>query len=240
MKFDDTLEINTALGIFAHPDDNEWSAGGTIRKWVDEGVEVNLILTTNGASGTTDKDMTRKRLTEIRMVEQREALDILGVKQFIDLGFEDGYLYPDLDLRKAVAREIRRFRPDVIFTHSTERLVADFYANHPDHIATGEVVLRSINPDASSGLMFPELWHEEGFEPYLPKAVFISTFGFGPVYSDITDTMEDKLKALLCHKSQIQDPKEIEEFLKERFKKEMAEASGYEYSESFRILRTNM
>jgi LmbE family N-acetylglucosaminyl deacetylase len=240
MKFDDTLEINTALGIFAHPDDNEWGAGGTIRKWVNEGVEVNLILTTNGGSGSVDKEMTRKRLTEIRMVEQREALDVLGVKEFIDLGFEDGYLYPDLDLRKAVAREIRRFRPDVIFTHSTERLVADFYANHPDHIATGEVVLRSINPDASSGLMFPELWHEEGFEPYLPKAVFISTFGFGPVYIDITDTMEDKLKALQCHRSQITDPKEIEEFLKERFKKEMTEASGHEYSESFRILRTNM
>jgi len=239
MKFDD-LEINTALGIFAHPDDNEWSAGGTIAKWVREGVEVNLLLLTNGGSGTQDKEMTRERLTEIRMVEQREALDILGVKQFVPLGFEDGYLYPDLDVRKAVAREIRRFRPDVIFTHSTERLFADFYANHPDHIATGEVVLRSINPDASSGLMFPELWHEEGFEPYLPKAVFISTFGFGPVYVDITDTLEDKINALKCHHSQISDPKEIDDFVRERFKKEVTEMSGYEYSESFRVLRTNM
>src|SRR5438132_1438188 len=82
-------------------------------------------------SGTQDKSMTRERLAEIRVQEQQEAADMVGIKQIVWLGFEDGYLYPDLDLRKAVAREIRRFRPDVIFTHTTERLMADFYANHP-------------------------------------------------------------------------------------------------------------
>jgi LmbE family N-acetylglucosaminyl deacetylase len=239
MKFDDGLEINTALGIFAHPDDNEWNAGGTIASWARQGVEVNLILVTNGASGSSKPDMTRAKLTEIRMVEQRQALDVLGVKEFVQLGFEDGYVYPDLDLRKAVAREIRRFRPDVILTHSTERLMADFYANHPDHIATGEVVLRSINPDASSGLMFPELWKEEGFEPFLPKAVFIGTFGTGPVFTDITDTVEQKIEALKCHASQIESPDEIETFVRERFK-QIADEQPYDFAESFRLLRTNM
>ena len=237
MKFDGSLEINSALAIFAHPDDNEWNAGGTIASWVRQGVEVNLVLTTNGSSGTQDKSMTRERLAEIRKQEQQEAADTVGVKQIVWLDFEDGYLYPDLDLRKAVAREIRRFRPDVIFTHSTERLMADFYANHPDHIATGEVVLRSINPDASSGLMFPELWHEEGFEPFLPKAVFIGTFGEGPVFTDISDTVDLKIQALHAHRSQISDPEEIAAFVRERFA-QVGEKGGSKFAESFRVLRT--
>jgi LmbE family N-acetylglucosaminyl deacetylase len=239
MRFDDGLVINTALAIMAHPDDNEWNAGGTIAGWVRQGVEVNLVLTTNGASGSSDPEMTREKLSEIRMVEQRAALDVLGVKDFVPLGFEDGYLYPDLELRKAVARQIRKFRPDVVLTHSTERMMADFYANHPDHIATGEVVLRSINPDASSGLMFPELWKEEGLEPYLPQAVFIGTFGFGPVFTDISDTVDTKIEALKQHRTQIASPEEVEEFVRERFK-QIAQNAPYEYSESFRILRTNI
>jgi LmbE family N-acetylglucosaminyl deacetylase len=236
MKFDD-FEINSALAIFAHPDDNEWNAGGTIASWVRQGVEVNLVLTTNGSSGTQDKEMTRERLAEIRKQEQQEAADLVGVKQIVWLGFEDGYLYPDLELRKAVAREIRRFRPDVILTHTTERLMADFYANHPDHIATGEVVLRSINPDASSGLMFPELWHEEGFEPFLPKAVFIGTFGEGPVFNDISDTVDVKIRALHAHRSQVADPEEITAFVRERFA-QVGEKAGAKFAESFRVLRT--
>ena len=68
MKFDDGLEINSALAIYAHPDDNEWNSGGTIASWVRQGVEVNLVLTTNGASGSSDPEMTRAKLTEIRMV----------------------------------------------------------------------------------------------------------------------------------------------------------------------------
>ena len=52
MKFDDALEINSALAIYAHPDDNEWNSGGTIASWVRQGVEVNLVLVTNGASGS--------------------------------------------------------------------------------------------------------------------------------------------------------------------------------------------
>jgi hypothetical protein len=100
-------------------------------------------------------------------------------------------------------------------------------------------VLRSINPDASSGLMFPELWHEEGFEPFLPKAVFIGTFGFGPVFTDITDTVEQKIEALKQHRSQMESPEEIETFVRERFK-QIAQEQPYEFAESFRLLRTNV
>ena len=75
--------------------------------------------------------------------------------------------------------------------------------NHPDHIAAGEVALRTINPDASTRQMFPELWRDEKLEPHKPKALFLETFGDGGTVIDISDTMETKIKALLLHRSQL-------------------------------------
>ncbi|HEX9774208.1 MAG TPA: PIG-L deacetylase family protein [Actinomycetota bacterium] len=234
MKFDDSLEFDSAMVIFAHPDDAEWMCAGTVAAWTGAGVDVTYLLVTNGASGSKDKDMTREKLAAIRIEEQRAACDVLGVKTLVPLGFEDGYLYPDLDLRKAVAREVRRTRPEVVIAHDpTVRTVQNIYFNHPDHIAVGEVSLRSINPDASSGLMFPELWHEEGFEPFEPKAMFLSSFFEGDVLVDITATMDRKIEALMRHESQVADPAGTSSWARDQFKL-IGARGGYEYAEAFR------
>lgn len=236
MRFHD-VEIERAMVVYAHPDDAEWMAGGTVAAWARDGVEITYVLVTNGGSGSSDPDMTRERLTEIRMVEQQDACDVLGVANFVKLGFEDGYIYPDLDLRKAVAREIRRFKPTAVISHDpTARFAMGAYVNHPDHIAVGEVVCRSINPDASSGLMFPELWKDEGFEPHLPTLLCLSRFTEGDVFVDITDTLDLKAKALLRHRSQIADPSGLEQWMRERFT-ENGKRFGVEAAEAFRVLR---
>jgi LmbE family N-acetylglucosaminyl deacetylase len=208
-----------------------------VAKWVAEGVEVLYVLVTNGGSGAFTKDMTRGRLSEIRYVEQQEAADVLGVKEVIHLGFEDGYLYPDLELRKAVARVVRQRKPDVLISHDpTARTVANFYLNHPDHIAVGEVAMRAVNPDASSGLMFPELWHEEDLAPHLPKALFLGSFLEGTDYVDITDTIDKKMEALLKHRCQIEDPAGLEEWARARFG-EIGASRGFGAAEAFRVFR---
>lgn len=239
MEFGDGLSFESAMVIYAHPDDAEWQAGGTVARWTDHGVAVTYVMATNGASGSSDPEMTREKLVDIRYREQHDAARVLGVKEVVHLGFEDGYLYPDLDLRKAVARQIRIHRPEVVITHDpTSRTVDKYYINHPDHIAVGEVVLRSFNPDASSGLMFPELWKEEGLEPFLPKALFLGSFFEGSDYVDISDTIERKVEALLCHRCQIEDPDGIKTFVYERFK-QIGEKAGTTYAEAFRLMRTN-
>ena len=238
MKFADDLEINRAMVIFAHPDDAEFGSAGTTAAWAKQGVELTYLLVTNGASGSSDPEMTRERLAEIRLAEQQEACDVLGVKNLVPLGFEDGYLYPDLELRRAVAREIRRFKPDaVITTDPTIRTAFDAYINHPDHIAVAEVVYRSINPDASSGLMFPELRREEGLEPHLPATVFIQNFAEGTVHVDISETIELKLQALACHRSQHDNEAEALQWIRER-NAEAGKRHGVSYAESFNLLRT--
>lgn len=238
MDFGDGLEINTALVIYAHPDDAEYGAAGTVAAWVKQGVEVRYVLCSNGASGSSDPEMTRERLQGIRLEEQQAAADVLGVTEVIPLGFEDGYLYPTPELRKAVSREIRRHKPDVIITphDPAMRTAMTFYLNHPDHIAVGEVVYRAINPDASSGLMFPELWREEGLAPHLPKALLVSNFIEGTTYIDISDTLETKVQALLCHRSQLADPDSGSGFVRERAKA-IGEKAGFPAAEAFTLFR---
>jgi LmbE family N-acetylglucosaminyl deacetylase len=235
MKFDDQLEIERAMVIYAHPDDAEFGNAGTAAAWARQGVEVTYCMVTNGASGSNDPDMTRPQLQEIRYAEQREAAKILGVKDVVFLGFEDGYLEPTLDVRKAVTRQIRRVRPDaVISMDPTQRFFEGMYVNHPDHIACGEVVLRAMNPDSSTRLMFPELWTEERLEPWKPKALFLTQFGGGDAFVDITDVMDLKVKALLAHASQVEEW--AEEFIRTR-NADVGKRAGYEFAEAYHLIR---
>src|SRR5947207_11883974 len=149
--------------------------------------------------------MTGERLRDIRATEQSEAAKILGVKNVVFLEFEDGYLQPTIGVRRAVARQIRIHRPDVIFTMDPTMRYGGGYVDHPDHIAAAEVVLRSINPDASTRQMLPELWQSEKLEPHKPKALFLMSLGAeSDAIVDVSAVVETKTKALLAHKSQIE------------------------------------
>lgn len=233
MRFSKDLVIERAMVIYAHPDDAEFSVAGTIAKWAKAGVEVTYCMVTNGASGSQDPKMTRAKLRDIRYGEQRKAAKILGVKHVVFLGYEDGYLYPTLEVRRDVARQVRIHKPDVIIAMDPEFRVAGEYVNHPDHIAAGEVALRTINPDASTRQMFPELWRDEKLEPHKPKALFLETFGDGGTVIDISDMMETKIKALLAHSSQLGP--EAEGFVRD-WNKKTGRSAGYRFGESFKVI----
>jgi LmbE family N-acetylglucosaminyl deacetylase len=235
MRFSKDFVIERAMVIYAHPDDAEFSVAGTVAKWAKAGVEITYCMITNGASGSQDPDMTREKLRETRYAEQREAAKILGVKHVVFLGYEDGYLYPTLEVRKDVARQVRIHKPDVILAMDPSFRVSDEYINHPDHIAAGEVALRTINPDASTRQMFPELWKDEKLEPHKPTALFLETFGEGDggTVIDISDTMKTKIKALLVHRSQLGP--DAEEFVRD-WNKRTGKSAGYAFGESFRVI----
>jgi len=229
------LDIQRAMVVYAHPDDAEFGLAGTVATWAKAGVEITYCMVTNGASGSDDPDMTRERLREIRYAEQRAAAKILGVKNCVFLGYEDGYLYPTLEVRRDVARQVRIHKPDVLFAMDpTMRIAEAFYVNHPDHIAAGEVALRAINPDASTRQMFPELWNDEHLEPHKPKALFLETFGGAGTVIDISGVLDLKIRALLAHKSQLWPGADA---LVRDWAKRTGKTAGYKAGESFRIIR---
>ena len=222
--------------IVAHPDDAEWMCGGTVAKWCAEGWEVVYVMCTDGSKGSSDPDMTSRKLTEIREAEQREACRVLGVKEVVFLGYPDAYLEPTIALRKDLAREIRRHRPDVVIAESPiRRPMNDFYISHPDHLAAGEATMSAVFPSARDRLTFPDLL-AEGLEPHRVKEVWIGGGEDGSDhFVDVAPHMNTALTALKAHRSQLTGEEAEKYFPLGRA--ETAKKAGLEYAEAFKTIK---
>ncbi len=201
----ESQESKRILAIFPHPDDAEFSCGGTMARWAREGNDVTLCLVTDGASGSDDPAMTPAGLAEIRMVEQRAAARILGIGEVIFLGKRDGTIVHDMNLRRELTRVMRQVRPHIlicgdpsVFWHGNE------YINHPDHRATADAVLAAAFPAAGNRLYFPELL-VEGLDPWKIKEIYVSSPATADTWIDISDTIDLKIAALKAHASQMGD-----------------------------------
>lgn len=205
------------LVILAHPDDPEFFCGGTIARWVKAGHQVSYCLLTCGDKGTADKALTPDVLCTQRQGEQLAAAAVLGVGKVRFLDHPDGYLVPDLNLRKEITRVIRQEKPDVLVTcDPTNLYVRDTYINHPDHRAAGQATLDAVFPAARDHLNFIELWRDEKLDPHNVREVWISLPQETNVSVDVTEHWPLKLQALREHKSQIGDPDKLEERLRSR------------------------
>jgi LmbE family N-acetylglucosaminyl deacetylase len=205
------------LVILAHPDDPEFFCGGTIARWVQAGHKVSYCLLTCGEKGTKDRTITTDTLCSIRQKEQHTAAAILGVNDVRFLDHPDGYLVPDLELRKEITRVIRQAQPDVLVTcDPTNLYVRETYLNHPDHRAAGQATLDAVFPAARDHLNFVELWRDELLEPHIVREVWISLAQDPNVTVDISDQFELKLDALSQHVSQIGDRDQLEERMRSR------------------------
>ena len=226
------------LVILAHPDDPEFFCGGTLALWARAGHQITYVLLTCGDKGfnpATQADMTPDKLCEIRFTEQQNAAHIIGAKDVHFLKNPDGYLVPDLDLRRDVVRVIRQHKPDVLVTCDPQTLFAAYGINHPDHRAAGQVVLDAVFPAAGNLTFFPELI-VEGYPPHMPREVWCSLTMNPNVTVDVTETWDTKLNAILEHTSQVQD----RDKLIERMKSRRADDSSDEqprYEEKFRVVK---
>ena len=223
--------------VFAHPDDAEFGSAGTVAGWTRDGTEVAYVCVTDGSAGSNEPGVRREELAPVREAEQRAACDVLGVKECAFLGVPDGMVEVTLALRKAITRQVRRFRPDVLVAPDPNRLWDEerTYINHSDHRAVGMACLAVINPDSSTRPMFSEL-EEEGIEPFEIHNLWMPTWDANvDTFVDITDTIEAKIAALRCHKSQIHDWP-VDEWIRARAK-ERGAANGLQYAEAFRTFR---
>src|SRR5437899_12522979 len=91
-------------------------------KWLGEGTDVGYLCVTDGSAGSNEVGVQRAELAVVREREQREACAVLGVKDVTFLGIPDGMVEVTLDLRRAITREVRRFRPEVLAITDPSRL----------------------------------------------------------------------------------------------------------------------
>ena len=226
------------LVILAHPDDPEFFCGATLARWARAGHHIIYQLLTCGDKGFNDStpaDMTPDELCAIRHQEQQEAASVIGAKAVHFLDRLDGYLIPDLDLRREIVRVIRRDKPDVLVTCDPQNLFAPYGINHPDHRAAGQVVLDAVFPAVGNKEYFPELL-AEGYAPHMPREVWVALTNQPNITLDVTETWPVKLQAVLKHKTQIADEAKLLERMKSRRTEDSTDENP-RYEEKFRVVK---
>jgi len=206
--------VERVLVVSAHPDDVDFGLAGSIAKWTAEGIDVVYCIVTDGDAGGDDLELPREEMARIRRVEQTAAAASVGVTDVRFLAYPDGRLQPTIELRCDLSRVIRSVRPQRVVCQSPERIWERVYASHPDHLAAGEATVCAVYPDSRNPFAHPELL-ADGFEPWTVPQLWLMAHPSVDVYVDTTDTIDKKIAALLCHKSQIPDPAGLDQRMRE-------------------------
>ncbi len=222
--------------VTPHPDDAEGGCGATMAKWVKEaGTQVVVVMCTNGDKGTSDREMSPVELAAIREREQLAASAVLGVQDVEFLRYPDGTLENDREFVGKVVREIRRYRPDIVFCIDPYRSVSH---THRDHRISGQVALDAASSYAWSYLHFPEHIQEEGLKPHKVKEAFLWSTESADIFVDADGYLAAKADSLSAHASQMRgrNPEQRLERIANGCAKQGQQA-GLAYAEGFRRVR---
>src|ERR687885_1272788 len=183
------LELDV-LAVFSHPDDAELTAAGTLIKMKSLGYRTGVLDMTRGEMGT-------RGTPEVRAEEAREAARVMGLDARLNLEQPDGHVWVTEAARTALVRVIRTYRPKVIIT-------AHWDDPHPDHSNTARIAreaarlasMRRYDEAAGQGAVrMPALAHSAYSRLVVPSFVV-----------DISEHVEEKMRAILAHRSQFYDP----------------------------------
>lgn len=238
--------MTDVLVITAHPDDADFGAAGTIATWTAAGRKVAYCIATHGEAGGRDdipREQMRDRpeqLAPIRAQEQRAAAAEVGVDDVTFLDYRDGHVSVTYELRRDLAREIRRHRPTRVLTFSPERDWTHIRRSHPDHLAIGEAALCAVYPDARNPFACPELLHDEGLEPWAVPEVWLIGGPESTEYVDVTDTFDRKIATLRSHASQLDMTDEFENMIRASLAENAARGGlpDGRLAEAFRVIST--
>src|ERR1041385_1438298 len=185
----EALELDV-LAVFWHPDDAELTAAGTLLKMKSLGYRTGVLDVTRGEMGT-------RGTPEGRFEEARDAARIMRLDVRLNLEQPDGHVWVTEEARTALVRVIRTYKPKVILT-------AHWDDPHPDHANTARLVreaaplasMRRYDEEAGQGAVrVPALAHSAYSRLVVPSFIV-----------DISDHIEDKLRAIRAHRSQFYDP----------------------------------
>ena len=157
------------LCVVAHPDDVEYGTASAVAAWTSQGIDVAYLLLTRGEAGMDASEP--ERTAELRVREQVTGSEAVGVSQVDFLEYPDGVLVYSLEMRRDIARAIRRYQPDAVLVGSWE---VEFVAglNQADHRVAGLAAADALR-DAGNRWVFPELL-DEGLDPWSPRWLLVS------------------------------------------------------------------
>ena len=198
------------LLLLAHPDDESFMAGGTIRALADRGVRVALVCATRGQLGSAGDPplCPRDELAALRERELHAACAILGVAHVEVLGYHDQQLAsaPPNEIRAALVRALRRERPRVVITFDPNGV-----NGHADHCAISRFALDAVTA-AADDRWLPEagpahrvarvVWPSPVFPWDEWRPDVLASIGGVDFVVDTARTRDAKAAALRAHRTQ--------------------------------------
>ncbi|MGW7355806.1 PIG-L deacetylase family protein [Streptomyces sp. NPDC054802] len=173
-----------SLFVGAHLDDIELAAGGTAARLVLAGAQVRFLVMST--SEYTSYNGSHFRDADVATEEGYEAAATLGVKDLDILQFPAKDVENHSTVVEAINEIVDDFRPTMVFTHWP-------FDTHRSHANTALATI-AASRYYNSVLMY---------EPITPSGR--SYVGFRPqLYMNIDDTIEPKLQALRCHRSELE------------------------------------
>lgn len=181
-----------ALAVVAHPDDMEYGAASAVARWTEQGKDIRYVLVTRGEAGIAS--MPPHVVGPAREKEQQRSCAAVGVSVVEFLDHPDGLVVADIELRRDLARAIRRHQPEVILSINYHDSWGGPSWNHPDHRNVGSALLDAIR-DAANPWLFTDsgpAWNGVRFAAFNSSPH--STHGV-----DVSKHLERGIESLLCH-----------------------------------------
>lgn len=179
------------LVVAPHPDDEVLGCGGVIARHTAEGNEVHVLVVSRGVPEIFPPKKIERTRTELR-----EAHKILGVSgvTFLDFPAPRLDLVPGYELADGIARVIGTLQPIQLYLPHH----GDLHADHRAVYLAGLVAARPIKDCSVKKVFCYETMSETEWSPPCGDTSFIPT-----VFTDITDYLEVKIRALSCLRSQM-------------------------------------
>ncbi|WP_124639505.1 MULTISPECIES: bacillithiol biosynthesis deacetylase BshB1 [Amniculibacterium] len=185
------------LAFGAHPDDVELGCGGTLAKLIKEGKKVVIVDLTRGELGT-------RGTAETRRGEAQLAAEILGIVGRENLEMKDGFLVNSEEYQMKIVEMVRKYQPEIVFSNSIDD-------RHPDHAKACKLVSDAcflsglVKIETKSQGQIQNAWRPKQIYNYIQWKSVTPDFVI-----DISDSMDQKIKACLAYSTQFYNPESNE------------------------------
>lgn len=219
--------MNKILIVAAHPDDEVLGCFGTVSKMIKNGDEAYTLIL---SKGKTSRNEGREEQQELAQ-EMQLANNSIGITNIFQLDFPDNAFdsVPLLTIIQEIEKIKNTIHPNIIFTHYQHDI-------NIDHQITAKAVLTATRPikgESVKELYFMEVPSSTEWNGFTQETAFVPN-----VFSDITNTIDDKINAMKIYQSELREnthPRSLEHL--KLYAKTNGTKVGLEYSENFILAR---
>lgn len=193
--------MKTAMVISPHADDAAAFCGATLAKFADEGWKAILVRVTDDRKDSID--LSLEETVKINSKELRDAAEILGIKEIVELGFETDVLadVPLGKIRERIVYLFRKYQPYAVFSFDPDGL----YENNQDHVRVAQAVDEAFWVSCFDK-HYPEHF-KEGLEPFsvCERWYFARQLPKISHFEEIAGTIERKINAVCAHREMMRN-----------------------------------